>query len=116
MRLGLRPQRPSFHRSRSDLDAIRSLPDAGTTLDRSAGWSETSHHVFERKIVAGDVSLVLIRRARPLCGPPVLAGLFTFDLTCTQFAHAQQAGGAQMGIRLEQVAMTVRRTPDENAT
>jgi hypothetical protein len=58
---------------------------------------------------------VLIRRARPLCGPPVLAGLFTFDLTCTQFAHAQQAGGAQMGIRLEQVAMTVRRTPKAQA-
>src|SRR5204863_9142760 len=62
--LELRPERPHLHRSRSDIDIVLGLPDAGTSLDRWAGWSETSHYFSKREVLAGDVSPLLINFAQ----------------------------------------------------
>src|SRR6478736_1676370 len=69
--LELRPKRSHLHRSRSDLDAILYLPEAGAPLDRKAGWSAISHYLLKRKAAASDVSPLLInfRAAESHCSP-----------------------------------------------
>ena len=43
----------------SMVNAVLDLPGAGAPLDRSQGWTDSSHYLSERKVFAGDVSLVL---------------------------------------------------------
>ena len=54
-RLGFRRQRPHYHGSRSNHDALFDVSDAGAALDRCARRLDASHDLPARQGVAGNV-------------------------------------------------------------